>query len=229
MIKIPSISIKKQDIKYLVYPRVELITDCMSNKNGILEVLCIVMKESKKLCPELFFNELSNDETYMIYRHVLDSLKTKTTSTVSLNINIDFLNSHHVDKLLSVFGSSTIILELLETSSLQSIIQIQNRLNEIKENPRIRIWLDDFGSASSNFDVLNMLNLDGVKMSKELFWDLYQNDKMLLKHLIKMIKRKSNTIVIEGVDSFDKYIFCKEQQCMMQGYFFNETRNIAVC
>ena len=229
MITIPSISIKKQDIQYLVYPRVELITDCMSNKKGIIEVLCIVMKDSEQLCPMRFFNELSNDEIYVIYRHILESLETQTTSTVSLNININFLNSHHLDMLLSAFGSSTIILELLETSSLESIIQIQNRLNEIKENPKVRIWLDDFGSARSNFDVLNMLNFDGVKMSKELFWDLYENDKILLKHLIKMIKRKSNTIVIEGVDSFDKYVFCKEQQCMMQGYFFNEIRNSAVC
>jgi hypothetical protein len=49
MITIPLISIKKQDIQYLVYPRVELITDCMSNKNGILEVLCMVMKGPEQL------------------------------------------------------------------------------------------------------------------------------------------------------------------------------------
>ncbi|PKI03579.1 EAL domain-containing protein [Glaciecola sp. 33A] len=229
MITIPLISIKKQDIQYLVYPRVELITDCMSNKNGILEVLCMVMKGPEQLCPARFFNELSNDETYVIYRHILESLETKTTSTVSLNINTNFLNSHHVDMLLSEFGRSIIILELLETCSLQSTIQIQNRLNEIRENPKVHIWLDDFGSARSNFDVLSELNFDGVKMSKELFWDLYENDKILLKYLIKMIKRKSSTIVIEGVDSFDRYIFCKEQRCMMQGYFFNEIRNSAVC
>jgi EAL domain-containing protein (putative c-di-GMP-specific phosphodiesterase class I) len=201
----------------------------MSNKNSILEVLCVVMNDSKKLCPALFFTELSNDEIYMIYRHVLDSLETQTTSTVSLNIDTDFLNSNHLDMLLSEFGSSTIVLELMETSSLQSIIQVQHRLNKVKQNPSVRIWLDDFGSERSNFDVLNMLNLDGVKMSKELFWDLHKNDRILLKHLIKMIKRKSNTVVIEGVDSFDKYIFCKEQRCMMQGYFFNEIKVSAVC
>jgi hypothetical protein len=44
-----------------------------------------------------------------------------------------------------------------------------------------------------------------------------------------MIKRKASIIVIEGVDSFDKYIFCKEQQCLMQGYFFNEVESSAVC
>jgi EAL domain-containing protein (putative c-di-GMP-specific phosphodiesterase class I) len=43
-----------------------------------------------------------------------------------------------------------------------------------------------------------------------------------------MIKRKANMIVIEGVNSFEKYIFCKEQQCLMQGYFFSEFKVSAV-
>jgi hypothetical protein len=41
-----------------------------------------------------------------------------------------------------------------------------------------------------------------------------------------MIKRKANIVVQEGVDIVDNYIFCKEQQCLMQGYFFNEIKNI---
>tara|TARA_B110000503_G_C6785205_1_gene264958 strand:- start:119 stop:517 length:399 start_codon:yes stop_codon:yes gene_type:complete len=130
--------------------------------------------------------------------------------------------------LLSEFGSDTIILELVESSPLHLIIQIQDRLNEIRKNPRVRIWLDDFGTERSNFDVMNVINFDGVKMSKELFWDLHKNDQTLLKHMIKMMKRKSENVIIEGVDSFEKYIFCKEQQCLMQGYFFNEIKNSAV-
>jgi EAL domain-containing protein (putative c-di-GMP-specific phosphodiesterase class I) len=124
--------------------------------------------------------------------------------------------------LLSEFGSNKIILELVETSPLDTIIQINDRFNEIKANPKVSIWLDDFGTEHANFDLVNLVNFDAIKMSKELFWDLYENDKILLKYLIKMIKRKANMIVIEGVNSFEKYIFCKEQQCLMQGYFFSE-------
>jgi EAL domain-containing protein (putative c-di-GMP-specific phosphodiesterase class I) len=74
-----------------------------------------------------------------------------------------------------------------------------------------------------------VINFDAVKMSKELFWDLYENDKILFKYLVKMVKRKANIMVVEGVDSYDKYIFCKEQQCLMQGYFFNEIKKSAAC
>jgi len=222
MIDFPSISITHESNQFVVFPRVELITDCMSKKNGIYEVLCIVKKGSKQICPKVFFSELSTQNSYIIHRHVLNFLTTQTTSTISLNTNLNFLKSHYVEMLLSEFECTKFILELVETSPLDTIIQINDRLNEIKANPRVSVWLDDFGTEHANFDLVNLVNFDAIKMSKELFWDLYENDKLLLKYLIKMIKRKANMIVIEGVNSFEKYIFCKEQQCLMQGYFFSE-------
>jgi EAL domain-containing protein (putative c-di-GMP-specific phosphodiesterase class I) len=225
---IDPISVSLEKIDYIVYPRVELITDCMSKKRPIYEVLCLIMDGDSQVCPTHFFAELSSRETYIIYRHALENLKKQTASAISLNVNINFLKSCYVEMLLSEFGIDTIILELVESSPLHLIIQIQDRLNQIRKNPRVRIWLDDFGTGRSNFDVMNVVNFDGVKMSKELFGDLHKNDKTLLKHMIRMIKRKSQNVIIEGVDSFDKYIFCKEQQCLMQGYFFNEINNSAV-
>jgi EAL domain-containing protein (putative c-di-GMP-specific phosphodiesterase class I) len=229
VIHIPSISVTHKDNQFTVYPRVELITDCMSKKNGIYEILCVTNKGTEQICPTRFFSELNNQNTYTIYRHALSVLTTQTSSAISLNTNLDFLKAHYVEMLLSEFVDVKLILELTETSPLHSIIQIEDRLNDIKEHPRVSIWLDDFGTERSNFDLINAINFDAVKMSKELFWDLYENDKILLKYLVKMIKRKANMMIIEGVDSFDKYIFCKEQQCLMQGYFFNEIKNSAVC
>ena len=222
MIDFPSISITHESNQFVVFPRVELITDCMSKKNGIYEVLCIVKKGSKQICPKVFFSELSTQNSYIIHRHVLNFLTTQTTSTISLNTNLNFLKSHYVEMLLSEFECTKFILELVETSPLDTIIQTNDRLNEIKANPRVSVWLDDFVTEHANFDLVNLVNFDAIKMSKELFWELYENDKILLKYLIKMIKRKANMIVIEGVNSFEKYIFCKEQQCLMQGYFFSE-------
>ena len=229
MIHIPSMTVTYESNQFVVYPRVELITDCMSKKNGIYEVLCVVNKGSKQVCSVRFFNEMSTQKSYIIYQYVLSILATQTTSAISLNTNIDFLNSHYIEMLLSEFGSTKIILELMETSPLDSIVQIEDRINEIKLHPRVSVWLDDFGTERANFDLMNLIDFDAVKMSKELFWDLFENDKILLKYLVKMIKRKASIIVIEGIDSFDKYIFCKEQQCLMQGYFFNEVKNSAVC
>lgn len=229
MIHIPSISVTHKTERFVVYPRVELITDCLSKKNGIYEVLSIVNKGSKQVCPMRFFSELSNQESYMVNRHVLNTLTTQTNSAVSLNTNSDFLKSHYIEMILSEFGSTNIILELVETSLLHSIIQLEDRINEIKKHPRVSVWLDDFGTERANFDLINLINFDAVKMSKELFWDLFENDRNLLKYLVKMIRRKANAIVIEGVNSFEKYVFCKDHKCLMQGYFFNEMKNSAAC
>jgi EAL domain-containing protein (putative c-di-GMP-specific phosphodiesterase class I) len=229
MINFPSISIMHETNQFVVFPRVELITDCMSKINDIYELLCVVKKGSKQICPKVFFSELSTQNSYMIYRHAINVLSTKTALTISLNTNINFLKSHYIEMLLSEFECTNFILELVETSTLHNAIQINERFNEIKACPRVSVWLDDFGTEHANFDLVDLVNFDAVKMSKELFWDLYENDKILLKYLMKMIKRKANMMVVEGVDSFDKYVFCKEQQCLMQGYFFNEIKNSAVC
>lgn len=229
MVKIPPISLKHKGRLYVVYPRVELITDCMFNGDCIYEVLCLVVEDSVQQCPVSFFNSLDSRETYLVYSHALENILSQTTTVVSLNTNVDFLDSNYVEILLSEFGGDMLILELAESSPLQSIVKIQARLNEIMKNPKIRIWLDDFGTERANFDLMNVINFDAVKMSKELFWDLYENDKILFKYLVKMVKRKANIMVVEGVDSYDKYIFCKEQQCLMQGYFFNEIKKSAAC
>lgn len=229
MIYIPSISVEHNTEKFVLYPRVELITDCISKQEGIYEVLCVVNKDSKQVCCMAFFSALSTQNSYIIYRYVLNILTSQTNSAVSLNTNIDFLKSGYIEMILSEFGSTHIILELVETSPIHTITQIEDRINEIREHPRVSVWLDDFGTERANFDLMNLINFDAVKMSKELFWDLFENDRNLLKYLVKMIKRKANTMIIEGVDSFDKYIFCKEQQCLMQGYFLDEIKENAVC
>lgn len=131
------------------------------------------------------FSDLDSREIYIIYRHILGNIRKQTMAAVSLNMSIIFLETNYVDMLLSEFGGDTLILELAESSSLEPIIEVQDRLDEIRKGSRVRIWLDDFGTERSNFDLMNVMNFDAVEMSKELFWDLHENDKILLKHMVK--------------------------------------------
>lgn len=228
MTLIPSISVIHDSNKYVVYPRLELITDCLSNTNSIYKILCTVMNDGIQQCPIGFFNDLDSREIYIIYRHALENIRKQISSPVSINMSIKFLKSYYIEMLLSEFGRDTTILELAESCPLRSVLDVKDRIDEIRKYPNVRIWLDDSGVKYSNFDLMNAFDFDAVKISKEIFWDLHKNDNTLLKHIIKTLKKKTKIVVIEGVDSFDKYIFCKEQQCMMQGYFFNEINNSAV-
>lgn len=223
MVEIGPTTVEHKDRQYIIHPRVELITDCMSSKRHVLELLCRVNDGLQDVCPSTFFNELSDADTYLVYRHSLESIKEQTVNPVSLNANLRFLKSHYAEMLVSQFSGDTFIFELVDASACSSsIAELQTSLRKLRENPRIHVWLDYFGVERSNFDLMNHIDFNGVKMSKELFWDFYENDKILLKHMLKMMKSKTKTVVVEGVDSFDKYVFCKEQQCLMQGYFFNE-------
>jgi EAL domain-containing protein (putative c-di-GMP-specific phosphodiesterase class I) len=227
-IEISSILVKHGGKQYVVYPRAELITDCLSSKRVIFELLSGVMDGHDHVCPVSFFSELSEKDTYMIYHHSLESLKLQMNMAVSIKMDIKFVKSFYTEMLLAEFSGETIIFELKETSTKHRMSDVRERLQHLKENPRVQIWLDDFGTERSNFDLLNIMKFDGIKVSKELFWDFYAENKPLLKYMLAMLKSKSGSVIVEGVDSFDKYIFCKEQHCMMQGYFFDEAKKSSV-
>ncbi len=222
MINISSIQLEYLGASYEVSPRLELITNCTSKSTAWYEVLSIVMKEGKCECPITFFSKLDDRNTYRLYRHCLEEAAAQGVKNISLNADIELLSSSYIELLVEEFTSMNFVFEYSEMHSNQSLRTIKSRLAAIRLNPRVSIWLDDFGTKSANFDLISRIDFDGIKMSKELFWDLYARDRTLLRHLIKLMKSKANIAVIEGVDTFDKYIFCRERNCLMQGYFFIE-------
>jgi EAL domain-containing protein (putative c-di-GMP-specific phosphodiesterase class I) len=227
-IEISSIFVWHEDKQYVVYPRAELITDCLSSKRIILELLSTVKDGHDQVCPVQFFSELSEKDTYMIYCHSLDSLRLQMNMVATIKLDIKFIKSFYTEMLLAEFSGETIIFQLKETSTSHRMLEIRERLHQLRENLRVQIWLDDFGTERSNFDLLNIIKFDGIKVSKELFWDFYPYNKPLLKYMLAMLKTKSGSVIVEGIDSFDKYIFCKEHHCMMQGYFFDEVKKSSV-
>jgi hypothetical protein len=127
MIKIPLTHIKQDGGQYVIYPRVELITDCLLSKQSIYESLCLVLEHLIQQCPVRFFSGLDSRENYIIYRHILESIRKQTIAAVSLNMSINFLETNYVDMPLSEFGGNTLILGLAESSPLESITQVQAR------------------------------------------------------------------------------------------------------
>jgi len=214
--------------QYVVSPRFELITDCLSKKTQILELLCTVSYEASDICSSNFFDNLDEKDTYLIYRHSLEHTTQKQINSFSLNVDVRFLKSGYIEMLFIEFSAEDLIFELIESSSKYSILEIQERLLQLNMNPRFQIWLDDFWTERSNFDLINTIKFDAIKISRDLFWDFYESDKAFLKLLFKILRAKTAFVVIEGVDSFDKYIFCKEQNCLMQGYFFHDAKELNV-
>lgn len=228
MINLPSLRIVFEGRTYLIYPRLEEIKDGYVSRADMHEVLSYIICDGRYVCPSSFYRTINEKQTYEIYKYCINYLtsniahQTITTKSISLNVDIRFINSKYVEALLFEFDEMNFIFEYYESNIFQNIYAMKQRTRELRENRRVKIWLDNFGTKMANFDLITKLDFDGIKISKELFWDLFFSDKQLLKYLIALMKMKAGTVIIDGIDSLDKFIFCKEFRCLMQGYFFLE-------
>ena len=135
-------------------------------------------------------------------------------------MNGEFLKSVYLTLLIEDFRGLHIALEISET--IDTSPENVGAIKALTAHPNVSIWLDDFGNRFSNFDTLEKCSFDAIKLSKELFWQLFYQDKKLLSCLLSNLRKKAENVIIEGVDCFEKYIFCKELNLLMQGFFFRE-------
>ncbi|ALR74794.1 EAL domain-containing protein [[Enterobacter] lignolyticus] len=85
------------------------------------------------------------------------------------------------------------------------------------------LWLDDFGSKTSNYDVLGTGFFSAVKLSMEVFHALASDGEgnVLLMSLINYIESRGMTCIIEGVeDELLSSIFMKTNATAAQGYLW---------
>lgn len=213
-----SFSIK--NLTFNLVPRLECITNSIGARNNIYEILTSVYLLDVQVDSEQFFRRFSKINYFSYLRDVLSDVSRIGIKKVSLNVNSEFLNSSYLILLIEDFRALHIALEISETveispENLKAIRALANHHN-------VSIWLDDFGKGFSNFDTIAKFSFNAIKISKELFWQLFYQDKKLLRCLLNNLCKKSDNVIVEGVDCFEKYIFCKELNILMQGYFFKE-------
>ena len=87
----------------------------------------------------------------------------------------------------------------------------------------IRVLLDDFGSGYANFEYLNYIPADVIKLDKTLI-DAYLNPdkKDTISYLITISHNLKKEVVAEGVETKEQYLMLKEMGCdYIQGYYFS--------
>ena len=203
-------------------PRLECVTNSIGTKNNFYEILTSVYLLEVQVDSEQFFRRFSKVNYFCYLRDVLSEITRKWLKKVSFNVNSEFLNSSYLILLIEDFRSLHIALEISETvefspENVEAIRTLSNHHN-------VSIWLDDFGKGFSNFDTVAKYRFDAIKIAKELFWQLFYQDKNLLRCLLINLNKKTEDVIVEGVDCFEKYIFCKELNLLMQGYFFRQLK-----
>jgi EAL domain-containing protein (putative c-di-GMP-specific phosphodiesterase class I) len=206
----------------LLCPRFELITDFVGSHYKIYELLCSVSVNDRPVDPSFFFSILTENEIFLLYARILKNVDSHKVRNVSINVSARFITLGYCDGIISMFPKLNFFFELPESCSMKDYADLNNFIKSCNSGFSCNIVLDDFGSFYSNFDVLRQVSFYAVKLSKEFFWDSFSSDRDFLIETIKYLRRKTNVVVIEGVDTIDKYLFCRTHRVFMQGYFFSE-------
>ncbi len=86
------------------------------------------------------------------------------------------------------------------------------------------VWMDDFGSGYSSFDVLQSIQFDLLKFDMSFMRKLEdgENGKIILTDLMRMATKLGLDTICEGVETEEQVRFLQEIGCAkLQGYYFS--------
>ena len=167
----------------------------------------------------------------MVCRDLCSNLDAKITSVpVSVNFSkldfvlLDLVNViEHIVKEYNI-PKKYIYIEITESALMENGEILKETMNRLQEKG-YQIWLDDFGSGYSSFNVLKDYNFDGLKLDMKFLEDFGNNDKAktVIKSVIAMAKELGIHTLCEGVETMEQAEFLKEAQCeRFQGYLFGK-------
>ncbi|MGI6084422.1 MAG: EAL domain-containing protein [Acetivibrionales bacterium] len=115
-------------------------------------------------------------------------------------------------------------LEITESVMMQSMDNVLDNIKRVRE-VGIKIALDDFGTGYSSLNYLTKIPINTLKIDKTFIDDigLKKERSLLIESIVGIGHRLGLSIVAEGVETEDQYIYLMERKCeRIQGYFFSK-------
>ena len=110
--------------------------------------------------------------------------------------------------------------EVTESALMENPQFIMEQIARMRQKGYI-VWMDDFGSGYSSLNVLKNYEFDLIKIDMDFLRDFETTDhgKIILRHIVSMIKNLNIHTLVEGVETQEQYDFMKSIGCeMIQGY-----------
>ena len=124
---------------------------------------------------------------------------------------------------------SYFIVEVTEQEVAADPESCRLQLHRIEENG-YRIWLDDFGSGYSSFNMFSKYRFDLIKYDMEMIRHLDDNNganRIILRDLIHLAKALKLHTLIEGVETKEQLDFAREIGCeLVQGFYFQKPESL---
>jgi EAL domain-containing protein (putative c-di-GMP-specific phosphodiesterase class I) len=124
-----------------------------------------------------------------------------------------------------VVDKSYFIVEVTEQDVAADPESCRQQLGTIKENG-YRLWLDDFGSGYSSFNMFSKFQFDLIKYDMEMIRHLDDNNganRLILKDLVHLAKALRLHTLMEGVETKEQIDFVREIGCeLVQGFYYQK-------
>ena len=149
---------------------------------------------------------------------------------VSLNfsrLDFELMDAKNVlEDLVSKYNLSRelIHVEITESALIDNFASLSVCMNSLKELG-YSLWLDDFGSGYSSFNVLKDYSFDVLKIDMVFLTNVENNEKAktLLDSIIQMAGRINMLALTEGVETAEQADFLSKIGCTrLQGYLFGK-------
>ncbi|GAB6074447.1 EAL domain-containing protein [Nautilia lithotrophica] len=218
----------------LIIPFFQPIIDNKTREIAKFEVLSRIKLSDKLIYPNDFIpiaehtNLIGKITRIMIEK----TFKIASENDFIFSINIsekDLADEYFIDFLKDTLNKykidpQRITFEVLENISSREIEHSILKLRELK-NLGFKLSLDDFGTQSSNFEKILLLNLDYVKIDGKFVKNIVEDEKS--KKIIKIIKKLANSInaktIAEYVENEAIFNILNEMNIeYSQGYYFSK-------
>ena len=124
---------------------------------------------------------------------------------------------------------SYFIVEVTEQEVAADPESCQLQLRRIRENG-FGIWLDDFGSGYSSFNMFSKFRFELIKYDMEMIRHLDDNDganRLILRDLVHLAKALKLHTLIEGVETKAQLDFAREIGCeFVQGFYYQKPESL---
>lgn len=114
-------------------------------------------------------------------------------------------------------------IEITESIQLEANVEIKNSLQELKKLG-ISIAIDDFGTGYSSLYYIKHLNIDRIKIAKELVDHVVEDefDATIIKSIINIAEVGNIAVIAEGVETKEQWECLRDLGCeQIQGYYFS--------
>lgn len=164
-------------------------------------------------CREIAINTFNGNQNLTLFLNVATAILQKSNQITYLNEQVKAAG----------FDPTRIGIEILETGVYAE--EELERFATTYSNLDYIIGVDDFGARHSNFDRLDLLQPDIMKIDRAIISNAPNEQKKIdsLTALVGYARSRGMRVIAEGIETEEEALLCMEMDIdMMQGYFFSE-------